>query len=123
LGALHELWKRYSDRVSFAVVYIVEIHPTDGWEVHDNRDEKIAIVQPTTLAERESVAESCAINLSIEMPVVIDELDNQIADAYGALPDRLYLIGTGGNIAFQGALGPEGFDPTALEQAIQTALT
>jgi hypothetical protein len=52
------------------------------------------------------------------MPVVVDEIDDTIAEAYGALPDRLYLIARDGTIAFQGEPGPWGFDPTALDAAI-----
>ena len=53
------------------------------------------------------------------MPVVVDDIDDKIASAYGALPDRLYLIGKGGKIAFQGERGPWGFDPQKLADAIE----
>jgi len=68
------------------------------------------------------VAATCALRLKIRMPVVVDDLDDQIARAYGALPDRLYLVGKGGQIAFQGEPGPWGFNPAALEEAIQAAV-
>lgn len=122
MGALHDLWRQYRDRVEFIVVYIAEMHPTDGWEVTDNRDDGIAYAQPTNLTEREQVATACALNLAIEIPVVIDEMDNRVADAYGGLPDRLYLIGAGGTVAYQGEVGPEGFDPSALHTAIEVEL-
>ena len=53
------------------------------------------------------------------MPVVIDDMSNTVADAYGALPDRLYLINRGGVVGFQGEMGPVGFDPAALRAAIE----
>jgi hypothetical protein len=56
------------------------------------------------------------------MPVVIDPIDDTIARAYGGLPDRLYLIGKGGRVAFQGERGPMGFRPGDLEQAIVAEL-
>ncbi len=40
----------------------------------------------------------------IQMPVVVDAIDDQIASAYGALPDRLYLIGKGGHIVYDLAI-------------------
>ena len=49
----------------------------------------------------------------IKMPVVIDGIDDSIASAYGALPDRLYLIAQGGQVTFQGEPGSWGFDPAA----------
>lgn len=103
------------------VVYIREAHPEEGWVVSMNRDEGIEINDPTSNKERLNVAASCAINLKIRMPVVVDDVDDNIASAYGALPDRLYLIGKGGEIVFQGDEGPWGFDPKALEAAIEKA--
>ena len=108
--------------MAFVVVYIAEIHPTDGWQVTDNVTDGVTVLQPTTIGERQGNATACALNLAIEMPVVIDEMDNAVANAYGALPDRLYLIDRGGTIAFQGDLGPEGFRPAALAAAIDRAL-
>jgi hypothetical protein len=116
---LHQLWERFQDKVNFLVVYIREAHPEDGWIIGANRDEGIAFKDPTTGEEREDAAEACAIRLKIRMPVVIDELDDQIASAYGALPDRLYLVNRGGDIAYQGEPGPWGFDPAKLELAIE----
>ena len=120
---MHNLWRAHRDRVAFAVVYIAEIHPTDGWQVTHNLEDDVKRAQPTTFVEREQVATACALNLRIEMPVVIDGMDNAVANAYGGLPDRLYLIGRGGRIEFQGDLGPEGFRPEALAAAIDRLLT
>lgn len=118
MGALHELWQKHRDRVAFAVVYIHEAHPEDGWVVTMNRTDGIAVQQPTTDGEREGVAAACAIRLEVRMPVVIDPIDNRVASAYGALPDRLYLIGMGGHVAFQGEEGPWGFRVEDLAEAI-----
>ncbi len=116
------MWRRFRDEVEFVVVYIREAHPEDGWVVSMNRSDGIEIVDPTTNAEREAVATTCAIRLQIEMPVVIDDVDDRIASAYGALPDRLYLVGRGGQVAYQGEPGPFGFQPAELEKAIEAAL-
>jgi hypothetical protein len=116
---LHDLWETWGEKVEFLVVYIREAHPEEGWVVTPNRDEGIVVNDPTSIEERVEVAASCAINLKIRMPVVVDELDDAIASAYGALPDRLYLVGTDGNVAYQGAPGPWGFDPAALESGMR----
>ena len=122
MGALHELAARYAGRVDFLVVYIREAHPEEGWVINHNRDQGIRVADPTTDDARHKVASECALRLQIKMPVVVDAVDDSIASAYGALPDRLYLIGKGGRIAFQGDPGPWGFDPNALEKAIETEL-
>ena len=53
------------------------------------------------------------------MEMVVDRVDNSVASAYGGWPDRLYLIRRSGAIAFQGGEGPFGFEPEALERAIE----
>jgi hypothetical protein len=103
------------------VVYIREAHPEEGWVVTPNREEGITVNDPTNTQERVEVAASCALNLKIRMPVVVDDIDDNIAAAYGALPDRLYLVGKDGRIVFQGDEGPWGFDPKALQAAIEEA--
>ena len=122
MGSLHEMAERHRDRVDFAVVYIREAHPEEGWVITMNRDQDILVNDPTTDPERNEVAMTCAIRLQIRMPVVVDRVDDEIARAYGALPDRLYLIGRGGQVAFQGEPGPFGFKPEALEKAIEKEL-
>ena len=54
--------------------------------------------------------------------MAIDGLDNAVASAYGGWPDRLYLVGRDGRIAYQGDEGPFGFKPEELERAIEAHL-
>lgn len=116
---LHRLWEEHRDRVEFLVVYIREAHPEDGWVVSMNREQDIRYLDPTSNAERHEVAAACALRLKIRMPVVVDDIDDNIASAYGALPDRLYLVGRGGKVVYQGDPGPWGFNPAELARAIE----
>lgn len=122
MGRLHEIFDRHGEQVAFAVVYIREAHPEDGWVIKSNREEGIRLDDPKTDLERHKVAAECALRLRVRMPVVIDAMDDRITSAYGALPDRLYLVGKGGRIAFQGERGPWGFRPSELEAAIEAEL-
>ncbi len=122
MPAIEALYERFRDEVAFIVIYIREAHPEDGWVVIDNREENILVLDPTTDAERRRVVESCALRLAVRIPVVIDEIDDGVAAAYGAWPDRLYLVGRDGRIAFQGGMGPFGFLPEELEAAIEEEL-
>jgi hypothetical protein len=122
LGALEELHDRYGDRVAFFVIYIKEAHPEDGWVLSENRAEGIALADPASGAERAEAAEACAARLEIRMPVLLDALDDEVARRYGGWPDRLYLIGRDGRIAFQGGEGPFGFEPAKFETAIEAEL-
>ena len=117
MGALHDIHRSYGDRVAFFVVYIREAHPEDGWAFTMNREQGIAIDDPTTDSARADVAGVCAARLEIELPVLVDGVDDEVARAYGGWPDRLYLVAADGTVAYQGREGPDGFKPDELEQA------
>jgi hypothetical protein len=102
----------------FFVVYVQEAHPTDGWQVERNVAEGILFQQPRSYTEREAVATPCSLGLHLSIPVLIEEMNNAIDDAYGAAPERLYLIGVDGRVAYHGGAGPHFFDLEAWEQAI-----
>jgi Iodothyronine deiodinase len=122
LGALEELQRTYGANVAFFVVYIKEAHPEDGWVLDRNRRADVRVTDPTTDDERAGHAQGCALRMRLTLPVLIDRLDNAVASAYGGWPDRLYLIGHDGRVAFQGGTGPFGFKPAELEAAIHTEL-
>jgi hypothetical protein len=122
LGALEDLYRQYRDQVAFFVVYIKEAHPEDGWVLGSNRRADVRVRDPTTDEQRAEVAQTCAVRMRIGMPVLVDGIDNAVASAYGGWPDRLYLIGRDGRIAFQGGEGPFGFKPPELNAAIRAEL-
>ena len=77
---------------------------------------------PATAAERVAVAGTCASRMRMRMPVLLDGPDDRVARLYGGWPDRLYLVGRDGRIAFQGGEGPAGFEPRLLGAAIVSEL-
>lgn len=75
--------------------------------------------EPATLSERRAAAEQCMSSLELDpIPSLVDDLDDAVSTAYAAWPDRLYLIGRDGRVAFHGFEGPAGFDLDGLEAAI-----
>jgi Iodothyronine deiodinase len=122
LGALEELQRRYGSEVAFFVVYIKEAHPEDGWVLNRNRDARVRVDDPTSDEQRADIAETCARRMRLTLPVLVDGIDNATSSAYGGWPDRLYLIGRHGHVAFQGDEGPFGFKPAELEAAIRAEL-
>jgi len=52
------------------------------------------------------------------VPTLVDEMDYAVMTAYAAWPDRLYLVGLDGHVAYAGGVGPFGFKPTELKRAI-----
>jgi len=119
---LNEIYNTYNDRVEFFCIYIREAHPSDGWQVQDNLDEDIVFPEPTTIEERTEAASSCQINLDLQMPTLIDNMDNEVEGKYISLPMRLYLIDADGVITYTGDRGPQGFDTESWVAAIKEVL-
>ena len=88
----------------------------------ENRHSGVAVLEPRSDEGRLDVAATCAANLRMRMPMVVDGIDNAVASTYGGWPDRLYLVGRGGTIVYLGGEGPFGFKPDELEQAIEIHL-
>ena len=122
MGELEELHEQHGDRVEFLIVYIREAHPEDGWVLLSNRREGVAVVDPATLEERAAAAHACTARTPTRIPVALDRVDDEVASRYGGWPDRLYLVGRDGRIAYQGGEGPFGFLPEELEAAIEREL-
>lgn len=99
-------------------MYIREAHPDDGWQVPANKRQGIVFNRATTLDERVSAATTCARDLKIDIPILIDGMDDKVEAAYQGWPDRIYIVGKDGIIAYQGGKGPAGFDPAAARKAL-----
>jgi len=103
--------------VQFLVVYIREAHAIDGKRPL-RKGPRIA--EHVSLAERGAAARQCLSALALEpMPALLDDMDDTVSRAYEAWPDRLYLIGRDGTVAFQGEPGPRGFEPEALAAVLE----
>lgn len=77
------------------------------------------VEDPVSLFERNGVARMCMTKLSLDpIPALVDGIDNRVGFDYAGHPDRLYLVGRDGRIAYHGFEGPMGFDPDELEEAI-----
>ncbi len=60
--------------------------------------------------------------MKLKVPVLVDDIDDSTSEAYASLPDRLYLIGKDGKIAFAGDRGPRGFKVDALQKAMEAEI-
>ncbi len=126
--SLHDLYLQYRDHVQFLTVYIREAHPLDGWQLKEGAAARlmatigfkpaIDVNDPKTIEERRSIAGRCQVDLKYEIPTYVDEMDDTVSKTYAAKPTRLYLIGLDGRVAYAGGLGPFGFKPPELEEAI-----
>lgn len=117
--SLDEMYRQWKGEVEFVTVYVREAHPADDRPATPtNETAGILIKQPVTFDERCSVAKQCVATLHLQTPLVVDEIDNRVGQAYAAEPDRLYVIDMDGRIAFRGGPGPFGFNPAEMEQSL-----
>jgi hypothetical protein len=121
LGAVEDLHQRFSDRVSFFLIYTREVRFEDG---HDGGPRRRGAPPegPESLLTRAARARKLVEDFRLSMPVLIDRLDDEVTRAFGAYPLRLYLVDRHGRIAYQGAHGPHAFQPAELEAAIRGEL-
>lgn len=115
---LNEIAEQFKGQMQFLCVYIQEAHPSDGWQVQANLEDAVIHTAPTTMVEREAMAEVCMLKLSLNMPMVVDDMDDAIDAAYNALPERLYVLDADGQVVFKTVAGSHGFDPEAWAAAI-----
>jgi hypothetical protein len=103
----------------FVLVYVREAHANDEWVMEDNEDRGLSIPQPATQEERECAARDCVGDFMLPMTTVVDGLDDAVSKAYGAWPDRIYVIGPDGRVAYQGGVGPFGFKPAEVREFLR----
>jgi len=70
-------------------------------EAHPNQMNFQEINQPVTMEERLALASRCEPELGVERTIVVDKLDNAVREAYGGLPNSVYIIQQGGEIVFK----------------------
>ena len=105
---MHE---RFSDRAEFVLVYIREAHSTDGWNVPESG---WSIIRDARDADGRmaAAAQTCSM-LKLPFPVVVDGMDDAVAQRWSGWPERLFAIGVDGRVAYVGEQGPWGFWPLA----------
>ena len=111
---MEQMYQENKDIAEFYIVYISEAHAMD-----DKRPvayaKEMKIKEHTTYGERCAVAEMLVRDKKLTIPCLIDGIENTVAKAYKALPDRIFVVGTDGKLVVAGKRGPFGFKP-ALEE-------
>ena len=104
------------------MVYILEAHPSDVWQMESNLRDKVVFASPKDEEERGFVAGACVRKLGIKFPAVLDQFSNATERAYTGWPDRMYLIDSQGKVAYKSKPGPFGFKPDQLRAALERLL-
>ncbi len=85
----------------------------------ENEKDAVLFRRHRSMEERVQVGEACMVKMALEMPAVVDEMDDAVTKNYAAMPERLFLIGTDGKVAYRGGMGPMFFRPKEWEAAIE----
>jgi hypothetical protein len=82
----------------------------------------VSVKQPTSYGERVQVCDQFRQRLEPTMPVVVDEINDPVGNAYSGMPARMYVIDAQGKVAYKSGRGPFGFRVGEMEQALLMAL-
>jgi hypothetical protein len=104
------------------VVYIREAHPSDGWQVPSNVRSGIVFEDPKDIQARRVVAKNCIHDLGLEIPTLLDGMDNAMMKAYNAWPNRVYVLGGDGIVYWKGPRGPGGVSRARFEAPLEELL-
>ncbi len=106
-GNVNEVYQRFGNQAQFLVVYVREAHATDGWSKPNSQ-----LADPRTQTQRDLVALQCCKELEFEFPALVDTMNDRTAVDWAAWPERIFVIGVDGRVAYAGEQGPWGFWPT-----------
>src|SRR5439155_23185188 len=91
--------------------------------MESNIHDQVVFASPKNEEERAFVAGACVRKLGIKYPAVLDEFGNSTEQAYTGWPDRIYLLGPAGRVAFKSKPGPFGFNADTLGRNMEKAVT
>jgi hypothetical protein len=78
--------------------------------------------RPVSIEQRAELAQVCTLRLNLKMPMLLDNMNDEVDRLYAALPERLYLIDEWGTVVFRTVVGSPGFDVGGWEEAIRRHL-
>jgi len=94
----------FSEVADFLIVYVEEAHPANEKHFKENID----INTHKTMSDRLSAAKRLLEMQKLPCPLVADRMDDAANKAYGAVPERIYIIHKG-IVKYHGATGPYGY--------------
>lgn len=115
------MFKTYGKQADFRIVYVREAHAIDGRSPMRGPGSP-PIKEHRSESDRAEAASACAQGLNLSMPMLLDRMDDAVERAYAGWPDRIYIVGKDGKIAYKGEPGPRGFRPDEAEAALRRVL-
>eukprot|EP00794_Sanderia_malayensis_P019015 gene19015-20927_t len=103
----------FSDIADFVVVYVEEAHPVDEWCF---KNAQFSMKQQSRLEERVEAARYIATKYQ-HIPVYADLMNNNVSKAFGALPERLYIL-LNNQVVYAGGIGPFAYDLEEMQHCL-----
>ena len=91
MPAFNALQADFDQIAAFAFVYIREAHSGDTWPMPIGVGQ-MAPPAPTTMEERTTLARQYVAEHGIELPVLVDGMDDAFMETYAAWPERFFVI-------------------------------
>ncbi|CAL4126027.1 unnamed protein product, partial [Meganyctiphanes norvegica] len=101
LERFRKISEDFSKLADFALVYIAEAHPTDGWAIDGNPE----VANHMSMEERIAAAKTMLSMEPQQCPVLVDLMEDKCQKAFAAMPERLYIV-QDGVIVYKGGHGP-----------------
>jgi len=105
----NKLFSKFKDDINFAVVYVIDAHPKgdnspysgDEWIPRANFKDNILIPQPKGQSERNTRAVELKKLLGLNIPVIVDGMDNLNWKSLGKFPNAGILIDKNGKVIYK----------------------
>ncbi|KYQ88436.1 thyroxine 5'-deiodinase [Tieghemostelium lacteum] len=111
---LQEIYEEFKDRAQFYIVYLKEIHPSDGWYIGGD-EISLTHKNTTTMEQRQAyVSDMKEYSPFLTIPFLIDLMDDNFNFGYDAVPERLFVL-ENNKFQYVGGYGPFDFLPEQLK--------
>ncbi len=84
----------------------------------DNETEGVLVGQHQDFKERCDAARAMEKTLALGIPQLVDGMDDAASEAFSAWPERIYIVGKDGRIAYRGGPGPFQFNTDEARAAL-----
>jgi len=86
---MEDLYREFKESTAFFVVYVREAHPGGRFP------------QTTTYEEKRANAAECRRQCGITIPILVDNMEEEVHKLYGSLPNMIYIIDKEGRVVYR----------------------
>ena len=114
---LNDIYKRYKIQVDFYMIQIREAHASNVWPIGNI----VSVKEHCTLSDRLTAANVMVKETQLEIPVVVDTMDNTFLRLYAPWPFRFFVV-LDGTLKLVGMPKEARYDTTDLVECLDSLL-